>query len=321
MPDLSRLTKVSLREVWADEAADFTPWLAENENIKLLANSLGLELEVEEQEKQIGPFRADILCKNSLDGNWVLIENQIAKTDHIHLGQLMTYAAGLDAVTIIWIAEKFTDEHRAALDWLNDITGDKFTFFGIEVELWRIDDSAIAPKFNIVSKPNDWSRTIKSATGGGKQLTEHQQLQLKYWTEFKIYMESHGSMRCQKPQSQHWMDHSIGRGGFSLKAIISLWSSVTEKYDPEIRVDLVINSLKPDEHFVSLKSKKEQIEDKIDLPITWHNPEGVRSRRIYVRTDANILDSSLWPDQFDWLKTYLEKFRDVFGPLVKNLPN
>ena len=118
----------------------------------------------------------------------------------------MTYAAGLDAVTIIWIAEKFTDEHRAALDWLNDITGDKFTFFGIEVELWRIDDSAIAPKFNIVSKPNDWSRTIKSATGGGKQLTEHQQLQLKYWTEFKIYMESHGSMRCQKPQSQHWMD-------------------------------------------------------------------------------------------------------------------
>ncbi len=318
MPDLSRLTKVSLREVWADESVDFTPWLAKNENIKLLADSLGLELEVEEQEKEIGPFRADILCKDSLDGNWVLIENQIAKTDHIHLGQLMTYAAGLDAVTIIWIAEKFTDEHRAALDWLNDITDDKFAFFGIEVELWRIDDSAIAPKFNIVSKPNDWSRTIKSATGGDKQLTEHLQLQIKYWTEFKIYMESHGSMRCQKPRPQNWMDHSIGRSGFQLKTVISSWNSVTEEYEPEIRVELKIDSPKPDEHFDLLKSKKEQIEDKIDLPITWHNPEGVRSRRIYVRTDANMIDS---PKQFEWLKTYLEKFRNVFEPLVKNLPN
>lgn len=305
------MTKVSLREVWADESADFTPWLAENENIKLLADSLGLELEIEEQEKEIGPFRADILCKDSLDDNWVLIENQIAKTDHIHLGQLMTYAAGLDAVTIIWIAEKFTDEHRAALDWLNDITDDKFAFFGIEVELWRIDDSAIAPKFNIVSKPNDWIKPRPS-------LTKHQQSQLNYWTEFKTYMESHGSIRCQKPRPQRSMIYSIGRSGFNLKAIISSWNSVTEEYEPEIRVELKIDSPKPDEHFDLLKSEKEQIEDKIDLPITWHNPEGVRSRRIYVRTDANMLDSS---KQFEWLKTYLEKFRNVFGPLVKNLPN
>ncbi len=317
MPDLSRLTKVSLREAWADEAADFTPWLAENENIKLLADSLGLELEVEEQEKAIGPFRADILCKDSLDGSWVLIENQLAKTDHIHLGQLMTYAAGLGAVTIIWIAEKFTDEHRAALDWLNDITGDKFNFFAIEVELWRIDGSPIAPKFNIVSKPNDWSTTITPVTN----LTEHQQLQLKFWTEFKIYMESHGSMKCQKPLPQGSMKFSIGRSGFKLNSIISSWNSVTEKNDSEIRVELKIDSPKPNDHFESLKSKKEQIEEKIDQPITWHNLEGVRRSRIYVRRDANISDSSLWPGQFEWLKTNLEIFRNVFGPLVRDLPN
>ena len=317
MPDLSRLTKVSLQDVWANEAADFTPWLAKNENIKLLADSLGLELEVEEREKAIGPFRADILCKDFLDGNWVLIENQTAKTDHIHLGQLMTYAAGLDAVTIIWIAEKFTDEHRAALDWLNDITGDKFSFFGIEIELWRIDDSAIAPKFNIVSQPNDWPGAITLPPN----LTEHQQLQLKFWTEFKIYMESHGSIKCQKPLPQSSMAYSIGRSGFQLNTIISSWNSVTEKYDPEIRVELKIDSPKPDEHFELLKSEKNQVEDKIDQPMTWYNYEGVRRRRIYVRRDANISDSSLWPDQFEWLKTNLEIFLNVFGPLVRDLPN
>lgn len=153
---LGKLEKVELREAWVTEAGDFTPWLAQPENIQLLGETIGLEdLELAGQEQAVGPFRADIVCHATTDNSLVLIENQLERTDHNHLGQLMTYAAGLQAVTIIWVAAHFTDEHRAALDWLNDITDDTFNFFGLEVELWKIGDSSPAPKFNVVSQPND----------------------------------------------------------------------------------------------------------------------------------------------------------------------
>jgi hypothetical protein len=132
---LGRLERADLREVWLSEAGDFTPWLAREENVALLGDAIGLELEVEAQEKDVGPFRADILCKDTATANWVLVENQLERTDHGHLGQLLTYAAGLQAVTIVWIAQRFTEEHRAALDWLNEITDDRFNFFGLEIEL------------------------------------------------------------------------------------------------------------------------------------------------------------------------------------------
>lgn len=155
-PILGRLTRVDLRNIWTSESSDFTPWLAREENLAVLGDALGIDLELEAQEKAVGPFRADILCKDIGTGAWVLVENQLERTDHSHLGQLLTYASGLEAVTIVWIAARFTEEHRSTLDWLNKITDESFRFFGLEVELWRIGDSPAAPKFNIVSKPNDW---------------------------------------------------------------------------------------------------------------------------------------------------------------------
>jgi len=155
---LGRMKKVDVREVWKDEAGGFTPWLVKEDNLALLADTVGIELELEATEKDVGPFRADILCKDTVDGHWVLIENQLEKTDHTHLGQLLTYAAGLKAVTIVWIAKHFTEEHRAALDWLNEITDDRFNFFGLEIELWKIGESPTAPKFNMACKPNEWTK-------------------------------------------------------------------------------------------------------------------------------------------------------------------
>ena len=160
---LGRLEQVELREAWSSESRDFTPWLAQEENLKLLGEAIGIELDLESQEKDVGPFRANILCKDTATDEWVLIENQLDRTDHSHLGQLLTYAAGLNAVTIVWIAERFTEEHRATLDWLNERTDEKINLFGLEIELWRIGDSPIAPKFNIISQPNDWSRTVQQA--------------------------------------------------------------------------------------------------------------------------------------------------------------
>ncbi len=181
----------------------------------------------------MGPFRADILCKDTATDHWVLIENQLERTDHTHLGQLLTYAAGLQAVTIVWIAQRFTDEHRAALDWLNDVTDEGIAFFGLEVELWRIGDSPVAPKFNIVSSPNEWTKGPPLPP----ETTPAKQLQLEFWTAFRNYVEEHGaSFRTTKPLPQNWMNISIGRSGIHLNAIASLWDSVSESYDKhEIR--------------------------------------------------------------------------------------
>ena len=168
---LGRLERVELREAWQSEPADFTPWLAEEQNLKLLGETLGMSLQLEAVEKNVGPFSADILCKEPQTEQWVLIENQLEQTDHTHLGQIITYSAGLNAVSVIWIAAKFVEEHRAALDWLNEITTEATNFFGVEVELWRIGDSPFAPKFNLVSKPNAWSKQIAKATPYGAQWT------------------------------------------------------------------------------------------------------------------------------------------------------
>jgi hypothetical protein len=159
-PVLGRLSRVDVREVWAREAVGFTPWLAQEENLQILAETINMHLILEAREKHIGPFRADILARDVPTGHLVLIENQLERTDHGHLGQLITYAAGLKATAIVWVSTLFTDEHRAALDWLNEITNSNIAFFGLEMELWRIDDSAIAPKFNLVSRPNTFSRLV-----------------------------------------------------------------------------------------------------------------------------------------------------------------
>ena len=316
--NLGRLKKVDLREAWVSESSGFTPWLAQEENLKLLGETIGIDLELESQEKDVGPFRADSLCKDTANDNWVLIENQLERTDHTHLGQLITYAAGLQAVTIVWIAQRFTDEHRAALDWLNEHTDEKINAFGLEIELWQIGGSPFAPKFNVISQPNDWSRTVQQAASGG--VTEHKQMQLKFWTAFRAYMEETGSfVKCQKPAPQHWNNQAIGRSGVHLTSIISAWNSVTNSWSPEIRAELYIDGPKAKQEFAALQKQKAEIEETLGFPLTWYNSEKNDTCRLYVRQDADFRDESLWPDQFEWLRVHLEKMHRVLAPIMKSL--
>lgn len=320
---LGRLERVSLREVWEDEADDFTPWLAQEENIAILGDAIDIVLEVEAQEKEVGPFRADILCKDTATTNWVLIENQLEKTDHTHLGQLMTYAAGLQAVTIVWISQRFTEEHRATLDWLNEITDDRFNFFGLEIELWRIGDSAIAPKFNVVCKPNDWSKTVKSGARDVERgsLTESKQLQLDFWGSFRQFVEEHGQrIKATKPLPQHWMNIALGRTGFRLAAIASLYDSVAATYEShELRAEVDLESLNSKTDFAKLEREKDKIEAELGEPLTWYNPEAVRVCRIYLRKTVILTDRSKWPEYNAWLLDKLEALHRVFAPRVKQL--
>lgn len=192
---LGRLEPVDLRACWRNEAADFTPWLAQEENIRLLAEALGIpELHVEETEAGVGPFRADILCSEPDSDGYVLIENQLERTDHRHLGQILTYAAGLDAVKVVWVSPEFTEEHRAALDWLNRISSEEFHFFGVQVELWRIGDSPMAPRFHLVVKPNEWRKRVKAGvgkTGGGND--EKTRENAKWWEALQAHLQAHGN--------------------------------------------------------------------------------------------------------------------------------
>src|SRR3954454_5018740 len=215
---LGRLEKVELRNIWLSEASDFTPWLARKENLDILGETLGIDLELEAQERAVGPFRADILCKDIGTDRWVLIENQLERTDHVHLGQLLTYASGLEAVTIVWIAARFTEEHRSTLDWLNKITDETFRFFGLEVELWRIGDSPAAPKFNVVSKPNNWSRSVAQAARAIDEtgLSETRTIQKEYWEQFHAELDRQKGPIAgnRKAQPQSWMTYPVGRSGF-----------------------------------------------------------------------------------------------------------
>lgn len=180
--EIARLTPVPLRELWSGEATDFTPWLAEEENIALLGETLGVHLQVTAVEKQIGSFVADIVAIDVDRNVSVLIENQLAPTDHRHLGQILTYAPGVDAETIIWIAERFREEHRAAVDWLNEISGTKYRFFAVELQAWTIDNLSAAPQFHIVSKPNDWTKqALTSTEKQASELSDSQRLWRNYW--------------------------------------------------------------------------------------------------------------------------------------------
>jgi hypothetical protein len=314
---LGKMTHVDLREVFSNEAYDFTPWLAQEENLAHLGEVIGLDLELEAQEKDVGPFKADILCKDTASDEWVLIENQIEKTDHKHLGQLLTYAAGLDAVTIIWIAQHFTEDHRAALDWLNRKTDKSIRFFGLEVELWKIGNSEVAPKFNIKSQPNDWSAEVQTAASQAINESETKQLQLRFWIEFRKFMEdSKSHIKCQKPSPQHWMNHPIGKVGFHLASIISSGKGNASGNGPEVRVELIVDGKK---RYDALLQHKGEIEKQIEEELYWHNPEDKNSSRIYVRKGGDFSNPENWSDLQNWLKKELELFQSVFGPIIKNM--
>lgn len=315
---LGRLERLDLRQAWKSESSDFTPWLGREENLKLLGDTVGMDLVLESQEKAVGPFRADLRCKNTLDDSWVLIENQLAKTDHTHLGQILTYAAGLKASTIIWIAERFIEEHRAAIDWLNEITDEDFNFLGLEVELWRIGNSVPAPKFNIVCKPNDWTREIKNQVKEG-ELTEARQLQLRYWTAFAEFMKSNNQIRCPRPQAKHWMGHPIGSGRAHISSIASFWDSEKNVSGSENRVELCLKGPTHSEWFKHLKTEREAIESEVDQGLFWYSREEAKMSRVYVRKAADLQDEKCWPEQFEWLRKNLEVFTRVFGPRVKAL--
>lgn len=314
IPPLSRLHRVGVKEVWKHEAEDFTPWLATDDSLRLLGETLGLELELEAMEVGVGNFSADIVASDTVDGSKVVIENQLQRTDHSHLGQILTYAAGLHALKVVWIAERFTDEHRAALEWLNENTHEDIRFFGLEIEVWRIGDSPPAPKFNIVAQPNNWTKSQPKT-----DLPPTKRAQLDFWRGFVDYAKGHKSrFHPTAPPPASWMRMAIGRVGFGLQAIAaSSWADDP----PELRAEFVLSGDRAAERFETLEGERAQIDRKFrDDRLIWHAGEGAVLRKIYCMTrDPNWQDEGQREASYQWLTERLNLLDEIFRERISTL--
>jgi hypothetical protein len=261
--NLSCLERVDLREVWKDEARDFTPWLAQAESIALLGETIDLtNLEVVDTEVNVGPYHADILCKDTGTGDLVVIENQLEKTDHDHLGKLLTYMLGKQAVIGVWIADRFIPEHRAALDCLNEIIDKKFNFFGLEIELWRIGTVPPAPKFTVVCKPKDWRETL--AERALRSMGSRERQFWDFWTAFVSYVDGNGErIRKAKPTKERFMTFRFGRR-FHLSAIIA-------KESQEFRAVVVFPS-EAHQDYAVMEGMTAEIEGEMGESPKWSKP-------------------------------------------------
>ena len=310
--DLGILKKVIIRKKWPDEASDFTPWLAREENIEMLSLALGLELQVENIEVSVGPYFADILAKDAGTDRYVVIENQLKRTNHDHLGKLITYGSVLDASANVWITSEFTEEHKKALDWLNDYTSDEISFYGVILELWQIDDSKPAVRFNVISKPADIMRQT-AITKASENLTDTKRLQLEFWTQFREKLSKLKEIpSVQSARPQYWFDVSLGRSGIHL-------SNTANTFDNKIGVRVYIGNKVANVALPQLLQMKEEIEAEIGEKLEWDpNPENL-DKTIGLKRDADLTKRENWEEYLDWLTDMTIKFRKTFSKRVKSL--
>ena len=303
---------VPVRNYWQHEAADFTPWLARPENIGRLADALGIELEVENTEVAVGPYAADIVAKDTGTGRYVIIENLLGKTDHDHLGKLITYAAALDAETLVLIATDFTEEHQKALDWLNEHSSDDLGFFGVRLELWQIDDSKPAIRFTVVSQPTTPTRQAAKASAS-EELTPTRRLQLEFWTEFeKRLRDSKQVPSTQSPRPQYWYNVALGRSGIHL-------SCTADTYENKIGIRVYLQSSVAERALEQLLKQRDAIEREIGAALQW-NPHPDKSDKIILLSraaDLSVRDN--WEEYLAWLVECTLKMRKAFGSRVKSL--
>ena len=312
---LGRIEKIDdLREAWPHEANDFTPWLAEH--ISELGEALELELELQDQEAPVGSFSLDLLARESVANNTVIIENQLELTDHDHLGKLLTYAGGYDANVVVWVAKNFKDEHREAIDWLNRHTNEDAKFFGVAVELWKIGDSLPAPHFNVVAAPNEWQRETKRNAQDAKKSERNLRYQA-FFQKLADALRGRGLTNARKALAVGWFSFSAGHGGRVQYGAAFGGGNTTrvEFYichtDQEWNKDL----------FDRLEEQKEAIETELSESLVWQRLDHRTASRISVQRQGSIDDEEeeTLDEIRNWMVEKLLAFKDVFGPRLDGL--
>lgn len=313
MTKLERLKPITPRQIWPNEAADFTPWLAKPESIGLLGTAIGLELEVENTEVSVGPYSADILAKDTGTGEYVVIENQLGKTNHDHLGKALTYSAVLDARTVVWIAGEFTDEHRTTLDWLNRHTGEGLSVYGVRLEVWKIGDSLPAAHFNVVSQPSELrAGTVHKISAG--EVSDTKKMQFAFWEEVRSSLVATGSIpSLRAPRPQYWYDVALGRAGFHLSCFADTWGK-------RVGVRVILRGTHGGAQAIKLLGdQKPEIEKDLGFSLEWDPYPDKKIRTIVVSRTADLEQRGKWSEYVAWLTEKVVKMREVFGPRVKAL--
>lgn len=304
MTSLGKLEEIKdLRSVWPHEALDFTPWLAQDDNIAILSDAVGLDITVDETESSVGDFNVDIFASETGTERKMIIENQLEDTDHDHLGKLITYAAGKAADVIIWVVKHAREEHRAAVEWLNHHTDERIGFFLCEIKLYRIGTSEPAVKFEVIEKPNDWSKEVKK----NEAANETQQQRYDYWVAFQDYGFKNElfarNFNRRKPSMDHWMNFSVGSS-----ACCIMVSQIQKRN--ELDVELYISGDK--ELFHSLLLHKKSIEAETGLKFDWRELPERKASRIVIEKKVDFGDKKQWEEQFDWLIEVMVKMKKVF---------
>jgi len=303
-----KLQKISdLRKIWPHEASDFTPWLSKDDNIALLSDAIGIDISVDETESNVGSFNVDIFATETDTGNKIIIENQLEDTNHDHLGKIITYASGKDAKFVIWIVKNAREEHRHAIEWLNNHTDNDIAFFLIEIELWTINNSDPAVKFNVVEKPNDWAKEIKRVDGN---ISNTQKLKLEYWTNFVEYAfknnEFSRMFRRRKPSTDHWYTVNMGSSEYHMAFLINTQKNI-------LAIEVYINDNK--ELFRRFYSQRNKIEQLAGVRLDWRELPDRKASRILYEIMADFKDRACWIDQFEWIMEYSVKIAKAFKSL------
>ncbi|MCJ8501363.1 DUF4268 domain-containing protein [Desulfatitalea alkaliphila] len=291
MNQVGTLSKVDdLKTVWEHEARDFTTWLANN--LELLGEEIGIDLEHRCNEYTVGKFRLDILAHDLTNDRPVAIENQLEVTDHSHLGQLLTYLAQFPKTGIgIWISKRMRDEHIAALEWLNNQSKDGWSFFGVEVKLFKVDNSLPAPYFDIIVKPNDYTknRTRGDGSAPSQKLLAYQNFWQNLLDTFKSKYP--GITNASKGPTQNWCAIPSGYGGLAFQwAFKSMSRFVIELYI-DFANDQGHRSEKNEVFFRLISEKREEIEHAMQTKLKWEQLPAAVSCRIELERDGVNIES------------------------------
>lgn len=303
---LGKLEQITdLRSIWKHEANDFTPWLAKEENLSVLSDAIGIDLVLEEQESKVGDFSVDLLATEEGTGRKIIIENQLEETNHDHLGKIITYASGKDAEVIIWIVRKARDEHKKAIEWLNQHTDDSSAFFDAEIEVWKIGNSEPAPKFNVVERPNDWAKAMKNVG-----ITNTQSQQMQFWQYFVDSWDNNvefaHAFRKRKAHPQNWYDISMGNSDFHLCMEIHFQKN-------DINAGLYI----PDNKNIynKLLENRAEIEKTLDAAVEWRNAK--KASRFLISKSIDINNPTNWDEACNWLMDICLKVKYVTNKFNK----
>ena len=312
--ELGNMQRVRPRDIWPDEARDFTPWLANN--IDLLGDALGMNLECRKREAAVGIYSLDILARDTERDRFVAIENQLGITDHSHLGQVLTYAGGYDANVIVWVAGEFRDEHRRALDLLNRRTGDDTEFYGVEVEPLKIDNSRVGVNFKLVAIPSEWRNMKQRSKGSGVRHDER-------------YKQFYGTL-VSRLQNEILGFTDLSVEDIDTKHFCSLApAGKNARYSASFRalghrpwVQLIIRSgdrTWDKKVFNQLRQHRDEIESELGESLVWR-PEHSKQSGIMLSRNGSIDDDEEMLEEIrDWMVEWLLRFKEVFGPRLAEL--